>query len=58
MKPLEGTTAHYIIFPFPRKSADLALNEMGHLYQLGRARRSKHEALQEERDAKEKAGGR
>mmetsp|Transcript_7870 Transcript_7870/g.15227 ORF Transcript_7870/g.15227 Transcript_7870/m.15227 type:complete len:525 (-) Transcript_7870:276-1850(-) len=39
------------------RQADLALNEMGHIYQLGRARRSKHEALQEERAAKEKAGG-
>lgn len=36
-------------------SADLALNEMSHIYQLGRARRTKHEALQEERAAKEKA---
>lgn len=35
------------------RQADLALSEMSHLYQLGRARRSKHEALQEERAAKE-----
>lgn len=32
---------------------DRALKEMGSVYQLGRARRSKHEALQEERAAKE-----
>ena len=49
-----------LTFSFFRLTADLALNEMGHLYQLGRARRSKHEALQEEKTAKERAaaGGR
>lgn len=35
------------------RKADLALTEMSHIYQLGRARRSKHEALQEERASKE-----
>lgn len=48
------------MFCFLSSTADLALNEMGQLYQLGRARRTKHEALQEERAAKEiaAAGGR
>jgi hypothetical protein len=32
--------------------ADLALVQMADQYQLSRARRSKHEALQEEREAK------
>ncbi|KAL7581728.1 hypothetical protein ACA910_022266 [Epithemia clementina (nom. ined.)] len=37
--------------------ADLALQEMSYKYQLNRARRTKHEALQEERMAKEQSGG-
>jgi len=35
----------------------VALNEMSNKYRLNRARRSKHEALQEEREAAEKAKG-
>lgn len=37
------------------RQADLALNEMQSQYRLNRARRSRHEALQEERAAKEAA---
>lgn len=37
------------------RQADLALSEMASQYRLNRARRSKHEALQEERAAKEAA---
>jgi len=36
------------------RMADVALNEMSNKYRLNRARRSKHEALQEEREAAEK----
>ena len=39
------------------RMADVALNEMSNKYRLNRARRSKHEALQEEREAAEKAKG-
>uniref|UniRef100_A0A7S4RBW9 Galectin n=1 Tax=Ditylum brightwellii TaxID=49249 RepID=A0A7S4RBW9_9STRA len=42
------------------RQADIALQEMAHRYRLNRARRSKHEALQEERaaaEAKANAGG-
>ena len=42
------------------RQADLALAEMSNKYRLNRARRSRHEALQEERAAAEaaKKGGR
>jgi hypothetical protein len=38
------------------RQADLALSEMADTYRLNRARRSRHEALQEERASKEAAG--
>ena len=39
------------------KQADLALTELAGTYRLNRARRTKHEALQDERAAKEASGG-
>jgi hypothetical protein len=39
------------------RMADLAMSEMANKYRLNRARRSRHEALQEERAAKETAKG-
>lgn len=39
------------------QAADLALVQMASKYKMNRARRSKHEALQEEREAKARAGG-
>lgn len=64
-----GARGAYVIVPTKSKfafvefeseqQAEQALNEMSQKYRLNRARRSKHEALQEERAAKEgkKPGG-
>lgn len=49
--PTKSTFA-FVEFESDRQ-ADLALQEMSSKYRLNRARRSKHEALQEERAAKE-----
>ena len=53
--PTKSTFA-FVEFETERQ-ADLALSEMSQTYRLNRARRSKHEALQEERAAKEAASG-
>ena len=53
--PTKSTFA-FVEFDSERQ-ADLALNEMSKVYRLNRARRSKHEALQEERAAKEASQG-
>jgi RNA recognition motif-containing protein len=53
--PTKSTFA-FVEFESERQ-ADLALNEMSKQYRLNRARRSKHEALQEERAAKEASQG-
>jgi RNA recognition motif-containing protein len=47
-----NTTFAFVELDSERQS-DLALEEMQHLYRLNRARRSRHEALQEERAAAE-----
>ena len=53
-----NSTFAFVEMETPRM-ADLALQEMGSKFKLNRARRSRHEALQEERAAKEaaKSGG-